>query len=625
MQRYRSFQAGIFLLLLMFWGSPVYSGHLDAHVEKLWKLADNHKANPANRIKALLEIGKYYELEENRVLADSTADIALEIAQHQANDTLLMIVYNNYFDKEDLWDKQLRAFSDNEKARQYARSMMGIALNSNNYLWLGMAYSAAAKVAQNVDLKSEEAISSINKAYYYFSQLSGDSLRVRCLLDVGVLQMMSNHKIEAFRSYLDALYIGEKLDDKKIMLSAYQRLSDFFMRIGNYEKAKSYTLKTFPILLSQQPIDSVRLMNAKFNLATILFQNDEANEARKLAREIVAFAKRTNLILLKNAALVIYRSYYFKRDQKRELVNLYTREYPEELVIMEHQDKAQYYRIKAMIADVGGMVDSASYYFSLATDRMKEDYNNPALFSMFFRQYGLFLWSQGRLKEAREKLETSLDYALTSNYLPYIVASSEYLDSLSVQQNDLTSAYKFAKFTNKYSGQLAAANRQDEVLRMDLENEIRQREFVTERERLQTERRHNLQYMGITLLIGLTFTLLIMMGSFKVPRLALRAFNFLSFVFLFEFIILIIDHKVHVVTHGEPWKILAIKIVIIAGLLPLHHYVEERFVHYLTTHKLIDTSKFSLLSLRNIFSKWAVKVKKQSTSKLNIKEEENSA
>jgi hypothetical protein len=33
--------------------------------------------------------------------------------------------------------------------------------------------------------------------------------------------------------------------------------------------------------------------------------------------------------------------------------------------------------------------------------------------------------------------------------------------------------------------------------------------------------------------------------------------------------------------------VLAIKIVLIAMLLPLHHWLDEQVIHYLTTHKLL--------------------------------------
>jgi hypothetical protein len=63
--------------------------------------------------------------------------------------------------------------------------------------------------------------------------------------------------------------------------------------------------------------------------------------------------------------------------------------------------------------------------------------------------------------------------------------------------------------------------------------------------------------------------------------------GFFSMIFLFEFLILILDNYIHHLTHGEPWKVWLIKIGIISVILPLHHYIEEKLIHYLLSKKLI--------------------------------------
>jgi hypothetical protein len=62
--------------------------------------------------------------------------------------------------------------------------------------------------------------------------------------------------------------------------------------------------------------------------------------------------------------------------------------------------------------------------------------------------------------------------------------------------------------------------------------------------------------------------------------------GFFSFIFFFEFIILIADQQIHHATHGEPWKILAIKVVLIAILLPLHHLIEKKVVSLITEQRM---------------------------------------
>ncbi|HYD21133.1 MAG TPA: hypothetical protein VEB40_06650, partial [Flavipsychrobacter sp.] len=114
-------------------------------------------------------------------------------------------------------------------------------------------------------------------------------------------------------------------------------------------------------------------------------------------------------------------------------------------------------------------------------------------------------------------------------------------------------------------------------------------------------RRYNIQYMGISIVIVLSFIVLAILGSFKVHRVVVKALGFFSFIFFFEFIIMFADHEIHHFTHGEPWKFMLFKIMLIAILLPLHHWLEEKVIHYLVSHRMVDASRMSFSSFfRNL-------------------------
>jgi hypothetical protein len=81
-----------------------------------------------------------------------------------------------------------------------------------------------------------------------------------------------------------------------------------------------------------------------------------------------------------------------------------------------------------------------------------------------------------------------------------------------------------------------------------------------------------------------------MLGSFKVPKAVIRSMGFFAFIFFFEFIVLILDHKIMEITHHEPWKMLGIKIILIGFMLPFHHWLEHKVTHYLIEHKLVDAA-----------------------------------
>jgi predicted branched-subunit amino acid permease len=119
------------------------------------------------------------------------------------------------------------------------------------------------------------------------------------------------------------------------------------------------------------------------------------------------------------------------------------------------------------------------------------------------------------------------------------------------------------------------------VLLLEIETENKRAERLAAQEAEATLKRHNWQYMGIIIAIFSLFSVLAVLGVFNVSIKWVRAIGFISFIFLFEFIILLADTWIHHTTHGEPWKVLAIKVVLIAILMPLHHWLEHKAIHFI--------------------------------------------
>ena len=124
-----------------------------------------------------------------------------------------------------------------------------------------------------------------------------------------------------------------------------------------------------------------------------------------------------------------------------------------------------------------------------------------------------------------------------------------------------------------------------ELLKLEVDNDTRRRDRLAKEEEQAREHRHNVQYMGFTVGLVALFIALVMMGWLAVPTSVIRGLGFLSFIFLFEFIILVTDKQIGELTHDEPWKVLLIKIVLAAGLLPLHHWSEHKVIHFLSSRK----------------------------------------
>ena len=176
-----------------------------------------------------------------------------------------------------------------------------------------------------------------------------------------------------------------------------------------------------------------------------------------------------------------------------------------------------------------------------------------------------------------------------------VQSAYKHLDSLYEKKGDF-------KLANQYNG--LYYQYKDSIDKLKKENELAQIEALDEQQRRQKAeieaqeekvKRNRIQYMGITIAIGILFIALVMMGWFKVSAATIKVIGFFSFLIFFEFIFLVFKKNINGLTNGSPLYDLAFMIGLAAILVPLHHWLEHRVIHFLTSHHM--------LKLRGIFSK----------------------
>jgi len=141
----------------------------------------------------------------------------------------------------------------------------------------------------------------------------------------------------------------------------------------------------------------------------------------------------------------------------------------------------------------------------------------------------------------------------------------------------------------QYKDSVAALAKDGDLVMLEIDNQ-------NQRDEAERRASHNIQYMGITAGLATIFILLVLMGVFSSSAVVIRGLGFFAFIFFFEFLILLFDNYIHELTHGEPWKVLSIKIVLIGMLLPLHHYVEHKVVNHLLQRKKMRFLKWKKVS-----------------------------
>lgn len=545
-----------------------------------------NSSNDSSRIEKLSELAfYYYDYLADKHSADSISQVGIDIAEASYRPGLLLLAYNRYIESNDLGTYSV-------KAMRFAIEAVKLSKLANNPQLEWHSYSNLIKVYQAAYLY-DKALDNSYQALALSDATADETLKAESYLLIGQCLEGENQKIEAFRNYLNATSLAEQMQEISLLKKCYSQLSAFYNHNKIFDKALIYKLRQVDLITRSKVVDSVDLMWAQYDLQAININSNNNKLNTKSIQEVFDFASRNNNIRLKNYEIALYRSHLIEADKISQVIALYKNQYPKEFNKLSTENPSLFYRLKAYFNEENNKPDSAYYNLSKAEQLIQTD-PNKILKSNFYHRFGQFLVRQGKPAEAAEKFLKAYDLAHEASYLTYMLSASKSLEDLYSSQGDYRNAYTYSALTRSLTDSLNLLSKNDELLTMEIEHEARQRELAAELEHNETHRRHNIQYTAITIIIIAMFILLMMLGSLKVPAWTIKMLGFFSFILFFEFIIMIADHKIYEITANEPWKILLIKIGLIAFLLPFHHWIEKKVIHFLIEKKIINIPRFSI-------------------------------
>ncbi len=535
----------------------------------------NAAKGEADKIKYLGELAEYYvEWEGDYHIADSLLSAGIEIAELSYNNSLLLDAYANYLLVIDDY-----SYSQKVKSVIGKLSALSSQLREPITVWkCKIALANGNKLIFNMEAARDYAYQALTAAI----QIKDADIITSSHLAVGVIQQNMNNNVEAIRNYLDALTIAEAEQDAVLRMKCFDNLSNFYNLIKAYDKAIQYKLKELEIVENASNLDSGRIMNLKFDLEIISYNNRTVNE--KQLYKILDFAIKHKMDNLRRDCLVTLRSHLIKQNDFGQLYTLFHETFPTELDYLRVNDTTMYYRLNALFKEHDTQIDSASMYFEMAAKRINQS-NDRLRKSSFYMRYGDFFERNGFHDEAIKEYRSAYLLASSISYYEFMLEASHKLEQIHLEKQDFANAYKYGNINRNINDSLINMVQKEELMLIEIENEEVLREQRVEQQKDETRRRNNLQYTAITIIIATTFLLLLVMGGIKVSRGLIHSVAFLCFIFFFEFLILLFDTWIHHLTHGEPWKILVIKIVLMCGLVPFHHMVEKNMIIYLTDDK----------------------------------------
>lgn len=529
-------------------------------------------------------------LSVNPAKSDSFANLAIEHAELSRDRATMAKAYRYNGDR---YANMASKKENIPKALDFYAKSYNLARTNKMDKEMVAALLGMANVCRNIP-DADKAMNHTAQAFALLSGNSMDSLEARCYISFGNNYLLKKEKLLSLKNFFNALKIAEVKKDPQLLRDCYLVLSQFYYTVENFDKALDYVVK------ASEKLDEIKDANARYYrvndlnyMGGLFVQKKQFDLARKSYDDAIALADELKYDPLKLTSYISIFNMYLLANKPAEALK-YFNEKPELKDYMTRTgfsgviDHAYGYAYRDM-----GMLDSAGYYFKKALPFFSQQLNNANKIH-FFDHYAKYQFKAKNYDEAIKLLNEASATAKQMNDLEWQEKIYKELDSAYQLKGDYKMALHYSNSAQRLKDTLELLGKEEDILQLQLADEDERRARQAKEEEESRKRRHQYQYLGITIGIAVLFVLLVMLGTFKVSARTIRIVGFFTFLMLFEFIFLLSKKNFYAFTHGEPWKDLAVMIALAALLLPLHHWIEHKVIHYLTTKQLIkiDRSKY---------------------------------
>ena len=545
--------------------------------------------NDVEKVFALGKLAEYYSVFKLESKSDSILQKALFIAEVSADkDLVLKVLFNSNVTNLNAWSSREvfeRSIHFVQKGLQYAQE-----LDRPDYV--GLAYIRLAGIYRKRSLYNE-AIQQATQAFTALGSTIADSLKCVLYIELGDIYMAKADAVPAYKNYNNAFDIAYKQKDIQNQSGIYHRFSELYRSFGDDDMAKKYLLQSLE--LNTKHHFSEGLFKDHIGLARITNERNYIDKAISLAETLNSDRYKLS------AKRLLYYWYMVEGKNSRQTFE-YLSANPDLVQFFKNIGAANYQWEVGNIYRYASQYDSAIHYYKLAEPELQ---NLDIGFQLTLNNSMAETYLQNNeTAQAKKYFEKTYTLCMQINKLASLPSVCSELGKLYSKDFDFKSAYYYAVQADSASKLLQSNAAKDKVVLLQVDRENKKRENDLLEATQKTERKHNLQVMAITLMITGIFAFMLFLGMFAVSKTTIRMIGYFAFISLFEFIIVLLDHPIIAISHGEPLKIWGIKIVLIAMLVPFQHFLEHRLIGYLQSRKLLEARQ------RISFKNWWYRLRK---------------
>jgi len=426
-------------------------------------------------------------------------------------------------------------------------------------------------MASKLQEKSKEMSTPVTKALTY-----------KALGEANDLNGNSKYAIRYLFQALQNISQTSRTDVHQQILSG---ISSFFERHYMPDQALDYKKKELELCSSGNILDSIQCFHKQLEYQDLLCnsRDDRIFDTTKVYN-IIKFSKQNNCKRLYEYATAFLRTTLMNTDRIPDLRLYFLSLQPDEINQLKEKSPYIFHFLSAFDFESTNQIENAKKSFAKALEDI-ENRNLPDRKSYFHYKYGQFLERYGYKQEAGEQYEKSIEIARIANNLDFELEASRAADQFYNKQGALQKAYNHVCNYHQLLKKKSSMAKDQDVYRLEIETEQKIIEEKKLQEKAYKEKLNQVQYNLIAILIFSVFIFMLIAVKFRVPIWFIRVMGYVSIIFVFEFCIIQIDHKVHEITEHTQWKIFTIKVLLISFLLPFHHWVEKKLIRFLISRR----------------------------------------
>lgn len=352
--------------------------------------------------------------------------------------------------------------------------------------------------------------------------------------------------------------------------------------LGNYPKAlENY----FQALKINETINNVRGIRGNTGaIGTIYAEQDEYRLALEYTFKAKAMAEKANNKRVISIYLLNIGDDYNKLSLF-DSARIYTQQCYELVLALNDTDL-----IGSALNNLGethsgmGQNSLALEYYRLAVPYLREAEDDDVQCETYLGMAKLF--------QKTDHLDSCLYYAklvftLAKNdgFTKRMYDASIFLTNYYKARQNIDSAFAYQEITMVTKDSLFSQEKIKQVQNLSFQEKLRQQEIADVKQKVEEERKNNLQLIGISAFIITFILLFLLIIRRKTKPRTIEFFGIVALLLVFEFISLFIHPYIEEWTHHTPVYMLLILVGVASILVPMHHNM-ERLIKEKLTHKI---------------------------------------